>query len=227
MSYNWSGYYAGSATPFTAAKSTYVQPAVKCAKPGAYSFTVFWVGLDGWTDGTVEQAGTSAICTGEGSGHPPVYFAWWEMYPTNAIQAVSLLIKPGDRIEASVTYAASTADYVMTVANMTTHKRFTETAKCASDLMCERSSAEWIVERPSGYPSGEFYNLADWGKMPLTDNKAASSDRTGPDGETPMYKNPLALNITPINMIDFSFNPLAGVGPMSGTTFSDTWEAES
>src|ERR1700730_12786802 len=61
-SFNWSGYVATSSTAFKSVRSTFVQPAVTCPVSGA--FTVFWVGLDGWTTGTVEQDGTAALCNG-------------------------------------------------------------------------------------------------------------------------------------------------------------------
>ena len=97
-SYNWSGYAAGTgAEVFKSVSSTYVQPAVTCPVSGA--FTVFWVGLDGLFDGTVEQDGTAAYC----DGSTPEYFAWWEMYPTNAIQP-TIPISAGDAIRASVKY---------------------------------------------------------------------------------------------------------------------------
>lgn len=54
---------------------------------------MFWVGLDGWWDDTVEQGGTSARCV----NGTPQYATWWEMYPTNAIQTV-FSINAGDSI---------------------------------------------------------------------------------------------------------------------------------
>src|SRR5579864_2763406 len=55
-SYNWGG-YAVKGTGFTDAKGSWLVPTVNCTKsPNAW--VVFWVGIDGAFDGTVEQIGT-------------------------------------------------------------------------------------------------------------------------------------------------------------------------
>ena len=59
---------------------------------------MFWVGIDGFTSGSVEQDGTLIEC----SGGRAFYFTWWEMFPTNSIQVVGSSVRPGDAISASV-----------------------------------------------------------------------------------------------------------------------------
>ncbi len=116
---------------------------------------VFWVGLDGFGSGTVEQGGTYAIC----EGTTPLYFAWWEMYPTNDITVV-YAVYPGDFIAASVVYAKGS--YKITVSDTTpAHAtNFSTTQTCASNVTCARASAEWIAEAPTyGTTIG---NLAEW-----------------------------------------------------------------
>ncbi len=63
ISINWSGYAAFSPSKFKYVFSTFVQPSVTCngTTPEA---TSNWAGLDGYSDGTVEQDGTFAICGG-------------------------------------------------------------------------------------------------------------------------------------------------------------------
>ena len=51
----------------------------------------FWIGFDGWNNGSVEQGGTSAYC----SGGRATYDVWWEMYPYNDVQT-SFAISAGD-----------------------------------------------------------------------------------------------------------------------------------
>jgi hypothetical protein len=208
-SYNWSGYVAGNGSElFKSVSSTYVQPKVTCPVSGAY--TVFWVGLDGWFDGTVEQDGTLAYC----NGTTPEYFAWWEMYPTNDIQS-SIPISPGDTIQASVKYTGGR--YTLAVKDKTARSHFTTHQTCASGLTCERTSADWIIERP-GIGNG-YAPLADWGTTSLASDKAASNGRA------------LAISAFPsfgVNMVSETHErALATVGALNtaGNSFPDTWVA--
>ena len=62
QSFNWSGYAKTSATAqaFTAVSAKWTQPKVKCGIEDQMSAT--WVGLDGATNGTVEQDGSTGWC---------------------------------------------------------------------------------------------------------------------------------------------------------------------
>jgi hypothetical protein len=223
--YNWSGYAATSSEPFLAVQSTYVQPVVTCPVAGAY--TVFWVGFDGFQNGTVEQAGTAAYCpTAKGE---PSYYAWWEMYPTNYITSMPLTIRPGDTIHAKVTYNSSTASYTMTVTDSTTKQHYAEVAHCAQNLTCARASAEWIVERPT--VGNNYTPLADWGTMRLKGDKAANRTAivNGKQSTKPVYQPVSGFVNNAIDMIDESYTGryLATVGNLNGTgtVFADTWLA--
>ena len=207
--YNWSGYAATAKAPFTVVQSTYKQPAVTC--PVAAAYTVFWVGFDGFTNGTVEQDGTLAYCNGK----TPEYKSWWEMFPTNNINPV-FTVAPGDTIKAVVTFQGGT--YTMTVQDTTNGRHFTEKRTCAKGLTCSRDSAEWIVERP-GYGGHNYAPLADWGTMNVPGDKAA----TGTAAPQPVK----AFTNTPINMINLADSYyLAEVGALNaaGLSFPDTWE---
>ena len=222
LSNNWSGYFTGGAQPFTAVQGEWVQPSIVCTKPLAW--TVFWVGLDGWTDGTVEQAGTSAFCP-ENTSEPPRYFTWWEMFPTNSIQVAPLAVAPGDAVRASVTYTPSTGKFTMTVVNKRTLRHFTQTATCAAELQCERSTAEWIAERPT-LNSGQLTALADWGALPYTADKAGNTTRLTTTGkEVPVLKAVSTLPMTPVDMVGSTGDTLAAPGPLARNAFTDTWLA--
>jgi hypothetical protein len=164
---NWAGYVAlplSGTTDFNVVKSTWVEPAVTCEAKNAW--TVFWVGLDGWTNGTVEQGGSSARCI---SGVPQ-YTLWWEMYPTNAIQTMNA-ISPGDTITASVTYDKSTKKFRIRVKDVTTGQGFTRSEKCGSGQTCERSSAEAIAEDVGHFGGGTYFPLANYGTMTFAGSK--------------------------------------------------------
>jgi len=141
---NWSGYVATEKQkkPYTFVEANWTEPSYTCdgSSPEA---SVIWVGLDGWSDGTVEQGGTIAICSGKNQG---THYAWWEMYPHNSVQKV-FPVKVGDHMYASVTYKTGQADpYNIFVWDETSDVSLTKNEACSST--CKRSSAEWIVESP-------------------------------------------------------------------------------
>ncbi len=165
---NWDGYVtydSNEGKDFDAVQATWTQPTVTCPKASAW--TVFWVGLDGWFDSTVEQGGTSAQCI-DGI---PQYMAWWEMYPTNAI-TTAFSVSPGDKISASVVYESAAKKFEITVMDLTSGKHLSKDKTCASSLTCERSSADVITEDVGHFGSGTFFPLADYGTMKYNDVSA-------------------------------------------------------
>jgi len=174
---NWAGYAVTSlstpAATFTHVHGSWTQRPVTCPAPDAWA--IFWVGFDGWTNGTVEQGGSSARCV----NGTPVYQLWWEMFPTNAIQPV-LSINVGDSVSADVTYNAATAQYTITVADATQHTSFTTNQTCAANLVCSRSSADWIVEAVGRFGTGDFFPLANYGRALM--NNSVGSDDAGHSG---------------------------------------------
>ena len=201
QSTNWSG-YADTSTTFSTAAGNWTEPSVTCTS-SQESLAAFWVGIDGFTSGSVEQDGTLAECYRRSA----YYFSWWEMYPTNSIQVVGSSVQPGDSISASV--ARSGSSYTLKVTDSThSANSFTTTQSCSS---CANSSAEWIAEAPSG--SGGVLPLADfhsWTLSGATVNSHVISSFT--DDE--------------ITMINSSGQVKAQPGSLngSGNGFSVTWE---
>jgi hypothetical protein len=199
QSTNWSG-YADTSTTFSTATGNWTEPSVSCTSRTSYA--AFWVGIDGFTSGSVEQDGTLAEC----SGGSAFYFTWWEMYPTNAIQVVGSSVQPGDSISASV--VRSGTSYTLKVTDVShSANSFTTTQSCSG---CANSSAEWIAEAPSGsrgvLPLANFHS---WTLSAATVNSAVISSFT--DDE--------------ITMIDSSGRVKAQPGALngSGNGFSVTW----
>jgi hypothetical protein len=154
----WSGYVVAPRTALTNVGASWNVPAVVCRTTTAPQAAVFWVGLDGWYDKTVEQAGVEAYC----SGTTPVYTAWWEMFPSNHITQV-FSVRPGDQISASVAYRSGV--FTITVKDFTLRRTSTIKARCAPTT-CKRSSAEWIAESPT-YGAQNAY-LPPWRPMTFT-----------------------------------------------------------
>jgi hypothetical protein len=169
-SYNWAGYedVASGAGTFTKVSGQWTTPAVTCSKED--TITSEWVGIDGWSDATVEQDGTLDWCY----LGVPTYFTWYEMYPAGTV-SVGTSLAPGDQIAASVT--RSGANYTLALTDSTNSANsFSETATCATTT-CLDESAEWIAERPE-FSIG-MAPLANYGTWTLTNGSQTSHGVTG------------------------------------------------
>jgi len=216
---NWSGYVAYPSygqVSFNEVSAQWTEPAVTCPKKDAW--TLFWVGFDGWpkTDGTVEQGGTSAQCV----NGVPQYSAFFEMWPTMAVTDL-FSVEPGDQISAGVSYDPDTAQFVITVSDVTSGASQTMTESCAPGLACARTSAEWVAESPSHFGTKVWFPLADYGTMDFTQAQATNAyGVTGPISDSAWVNSG-------IERITGSAEALAKVSTLetSGTTstFSDTW----
>jgi peptidase A4-like protein len=199
QSTNWSG-YADTSSTFSTVNGNWTEPSVNCSG-GRTTYAAFWVGIDGFTSGSVEQDGTLAEC----SGGSAFYFTWWEMYPTNAIQTVGSSVQPGDSISASV--VRSGTSYTLKITD-TQHpaNSFTTTQSCSN---CANSSAEWIAEAPS---SGSVLPLANFGTWTLSGASVNSGTISSfPDDEITMIDNRGRVKAQP------------GALNGSGNGFSVTW----
>jgi hypothetical protein len=139
---NWAG-YADVATKngaFTKVSGSWTVPSVTCTAEDR--ITSDWVGLDGFSDSTVEQEGTISQCF-KGTA---VYYTWYEMYPAGPVQ-VSTTVTAGDSISASVTRNASSYTFKL---SDPAHPAsgFSKTLSCPTST-CLDKSAEWIAERPA------------------------------------------------------------------------------
>jgi hypothetical protein len=136
---NWAG-YADRGHTFSVVRSTWKQPKVTCT--GTDAIAAFWVGLDGYASGTVEQDGTLAYC----HNGKPTYYTWWEMYPHNSVQLMHASVRPGDKVTSTVIRKGTS--YTLKVVDHThPGNSFTRHTVCA---VCKDSSAEWIAERVTG-----------------------------------------------------------------------------
>jgi hypothetical protein len=215
ISENWSGYAATSGKKFNYVHSTFVQPAITC--PGVKNeWTSNWVGLDGFNNATVEQDGTFAHCGGSQST-TPVYKAWYEMYPAGSVNVFT--VHPGDVIDTAVSYAQG--QFTLTVSDLTTGKSASDVAACAT---CQRASAEWIIERPAlcnnALTKCFLTRLADFGTSTMGGTQARVAGGT--------VKGIGGFVNYPINMVgplaSGGFISLDTVSPLSGKTFTATWD---
>lgn len=154
---NWSG-FATYSDHFRFVTATYTVPSLNCAVSPDGSYDSEWVGLDGYTNSTVEQAGNYAYC----SGGTPNYFAFYEMFPSASVDFSG--VSPGDSITASVYFNGS--QWVLTVADNTTGSGFSVAQSCPSGSTCRNTNAEIVSEVPNGGPPSA--SLADYGIVGFT-----------------------------------------------------------
>jgi hypothetical protein len=177
-SLNWSGFADTSSTStaddFTNVTGRWTIPAVQCPS-GPYTtqgaYTSNWVGIDGFSDSTVEQLGTGAQCY-EGVLY---YYEWYEMFPAGTVEEGTAQCiadnvdcpQPGDQVSASVNVTPGTDgnnNYTLSFTDYTRpQENFSVTATCAATT-CVDSSAEWIIERPAYEPIAGLFQF-----VPLVD----------------------------------------------------------
>jgi hypothetical protein len=213
---NWDGYFATAAsqsTDFTAISATWTEATVTCSSKNE-AWAGFWVGMDGWWNGSVEQGGTEAICL-NGS---PQYSVWWEMFPFNSIQ-VGFAINPGDTIHASVTYKPSTKRFGIVVKDITSGKTLTKNVACHPDQGgCQRSSADVISEDIEHFGGGLFplpdYGTETYKNVSVTD----TSGHTGPLSDSAWQLG----RVTEVSS-GVTKQTTSGLKP-GGRSFTTTWQ---
>jgi hypothetical protein len=142
---NWSG-YAITGRTYTGITGHWVVPQVQTPatkglrKKAAYSSS--WVGIDGYGNEDLIQAGTEQDWTGGRNG-APFYQAWWEILPAPETPISSLAISPGDAMVVTISKGVSV--WTITVTDTTTGKSFSTQQSYSGP----EQSAEWIQEAPT------------------------------------------------------------------------------
>ncbi|HLJ98954.1 MAG TPA: G1 family glutamic endopeptidase [Streptosporangiaceae bacterium] len=202
QSTNWSG-YADSSGTFTSVSASWTQPRGTCGRSG--QFAAFWVGIDGFNSGTVEQTGSEVDCI----GRTAQYAAWFEMFPGPS-QNYSNPVAPGDHFTATVKYLGG-QNFSLFIADTT--QGWSHTTNASLGQAPALSSAEVIVEAPCCTSSGGVLSLADFGTVSLT-GPTANGEAIGTS----------ALSPTEITMIDSQGRDKDSCsGLTSGENFTCTW----
>lgn len=212
-SYNWAGYVV-TGTDFTSAKGSWVVPSGTCSK-SPNSLASFWVGIDGWNDDTVEQAGTALFCNKTTAS----YFAWYEFYPAASVTISTVPVKPGDKMTAEITYKSS--EFTLEITDETTGKTFSTTKAVKG---ADRSSAEWIAEAP-GVITG-IANLSDFTKVSFGDDYTGASGTN--DATDSAHSGPISafgssiLKVTEIDWLNYKEDSPSALST-DGTSFTSSW----
>ncbi len=215
---NWSG-YAVTGSLFTRVKGAWIVPTVFCgATPNSYSS--FWVGIDGYSSGTVEQIGTDSDCNGPN----PSYYAWYEFNPRPSIFIDGLSISPGNRISAEVSY--NDKEFTVTITNETTGQSYSKRSVVQG---AKRSSAEWIAEAPCCTRGGAALPLPDFALAYFGANyTGVSGANYATDASTSGPINEFGGSVEAITMASSTGVDEAVPSPLAlnGTSFAVTWKSE-
>ncbi|TRO54148.1 hypothetical protein E2P63_01590 [Candidatus Bathyarchaeota archaeon] len=176
----WSGYMVASdvkidvknrSSVVSSVSGSWVVPEVNPSENN--TFSGIWVGIGGYGEGTLIQAGTEQ----EYVNGKAVYYAWYELVPDYLIRINGIHVKPTDIIKASINLVNEyTNTWTITIKDVTRNEQFKKTFIYNSS----RLSAEWVVERPK--VNGTVSTLADFKSVTFTECIATLDDVTGPIG---------------------------------------------
>ena len=201
---NWSGYaVTGANGAFRSVSANWTQQKATCSgSRRSAQYAAFWVGLDGYSSGSVEQTGTDSDCNGK----TPDYYGWYEMYPANPVYYTNT-VKPGDSISASFTFSG-TDTYTLVLKDKT--QGWTQT-QAINESGFDRSSAEVITEAPCCTNSGGILPLANFGTINYG-SSTANGTSLGTQGPT---------SIVMVNNSGADKDSTSSINSSGG--FSNTW----
>jgi peptidase A4-like protein len=81
--------------------------------------------------------------SGEVKAGKASYSAWWEIIPEPQT-AVSLPVRPGNKVKVSIAQASTPGDWSIVIDNLTTGRKFSTSTPYSSSM----DTAEWIEETP-------------------------------------------------------------------------------
>jgi hypothetical protein len=219
---NWSGYVAESSISspangfVTIVVGSWKIPTLIC-NSSQDTYVSTWVGIDGYSDGTVEQIGTEQDCV---NGQQQNY-AWVEFYPNPSQVITGLAVNNGDIFNASITYLGNNY-FLLSIKDLTTGQSYSRTYRTNA----QRQSAEWVVEAPSSF-IGSVLPLANFGtalfsNCRFVDNTGTSyaiDDRGTGTYDSISMNNPNGQSAEPSGLTD-SMQP--NVSSSFNVTYSST-----
>jgi len=136
---NWAG-YAIARTHYTSVGAGWAVPTVRTPNGRADSYSVSWIGIDGFANSSLIQVGTEQdYYRGQ-----PYYRAFYEILPAAETPITTISVHAGDYMTAGISYA-SASRWNIRITDTTTRQTFTTQLTYKGP----GASAEWIHEAPS------------------------------------------------------------------------------
>jgi len=213
---NWGGFAVKStAKTVTDVKGSWIVPKIQGSCPSKWEAASFWVGIDGYGSGSVEQTGTDSDCY---QGHMQ-YYAWYEFYPHPSHNIGTMKITPGDTIFAEVSWVSG--NFTATIKDVTTGQSHTAT----SPVKAQRLSAEWIVEAP--YSGGTLpltnFGSAKFGYDNTSVNQTCDATISTTTGTMGSFSG--LISITMVNNAGTKNKAVPSAVSTDGTSFGVTWKS--
>ena len=218
----WSGYMVASdiqnrSAVVSSVSGSWIVPEVNASVNNTFSGV--WVGIGGYGEETLIQAGTEQ----EYFNGKFDYYAWYELLPDYLVRIPSLHVQPGDMIRASISLISEKAStWLIEISDVTRGEQFKKVFVYNSS----RLTAEWIVERPK--VNGVVTTLADFGNVTFTECKATLDGVTGVIGnfshaQLVMHDEGTALvTVSPLDEDKSGFT-VSYLEPLSATPSSEDW----
>jgi hypothetical protein len=174
---NWSGFVDfDSSKPFAkgAIYAYWIVPRAQLAF-GATSGNVdssSWVGLDGYSNTDVLQAGTESDASVSNGTGRVLYAAWIEWYPLPSVRVPNFAVSPDDELFVEVWNTTSSLGHAY-IMNVTNHQSVSLNFSAPNGTQLIGNSAEWIVERP--LVGGVLATLTNYIACPFDDCYALAS----------------------------------------------------
>ena len=221
LSYNWSGRALARKKPvpaFTSTMGTWMVPLAQQAFgtcSGAWDYSSQWVGIDGFSNDYLFQAGSSADAYCDGGSTSTSYFPWIEWLPAASYEIVQtneepFPFAPGDQLIVTVTATdwsdGQSSNGTLSYTDVTQNWQVSG-ALTAGDIggtYVVGDSAEWIVERPE--VDGELSTLANYVSDPWFDGSA-----TDINGKAYAPGSPRTATSYNIGMVDNNKEPISFV----------------
>ncbi|TAL15029.1 hypothetical protein EPN95_00785 [Patescibacteria group bacterium] len=135
---NWSGYLAATGS-FSAISGAWMVPQ-PTGNGTATTADATWIGIGGVSSSDLIQVGTDNTVSSTGV---VTTSAFYELLPSAARPIVTMIVQPGDSMQASLTDVGG--QWTITITDLTNSQTFTRVVAYTSSL----SSAEWVEEDPS------------------------------------------------------------------------------
>lgn len=168
---NWSGYVL-EGTHIAQAQGTFNVPTLTQQPANGDASTVEWVGIDGFSNSDLIQAGVSEDY--DATSNTMSVYPWWEILPNYETPITTMTVAPGDRVTVTIAQLSG-SNWGIGVTDDTTGQSFATQQTYTG----AGTSAEWIVEAPQ--VNGALAQLGDYSPNVTFSGLAANGARAAVD----------------------------------------------